>query len=189
MVHFFRNEERVKSNYDTGKKEWICLFVDLSKDPIKGRLIFRSYNIIRGSIQNLLRIPEKSVFFFANLDGTATELYNKISLELKPNHALPTQQYRGEGVKKEKKRTYLGNQDLITARDAHGNLISISVKAARANGKNGGLVDVLDGALGQENAAGGLGFGLDALNQNTVQKGNEVLDVAKSLEGGEKQDC
>lgn len=76
---------------------------------------------------------------------------------------------------------YLRNQNLITASNAHGNLISISVSSARTNGQYGGLVDLLDGAFGKEDATGGLGFGLDALNEDAVQEGNEVLDVAESL--------
>ena len=61
------------------------------------------------------------------------------------------------------------------------NLISISVRGTRTNGQNGGLVDLLDGALGKEDAAGGLGFGLDALHEDAVQEGDEVLDVAEGL--------
>ena len=40
---------------------------------------------------------------------------------------------------------------------------------------------ILDTALGQVEARSGLGLGLDALDQDAVQKGDKALDVADRL--------
>jgi hypothetical protein len=118
-------------------------------------------------IQNLLRVPEQCKLLLTNLDGATTKLY-RLNQSRTP-------------ILIKLRRTYLRNQNLITTSNAHGNLISISVSGARTNGQNGGLVDLLDGTLGKEDAAGGLGFGLEALDEDAVQKGDEVLDVAEGL--------
>jgi len=75
--------------------------------------------------------------------------------------------------------TYLRNQNLVTGGNAHGEALAILVKGTGTNGENLGLVLLLNAALREEDAGGGLGLGLDALDQNAVQKGSEVLDVAE----------
>lgn len=76
-------------------------------------------------------------------------------------------------------KTYLRNQDEITNGNTHGQTLTISLDGTGANGEDLGLVLLLDAALGQEDAGGGLGLGLDALDQDAVQKGSEVLDVTE----------
>lgn len=75
--------------------------------------------------------------------------------------------------------TYLRNQNLVTSADTHGDAVSILGQEARANSEDLGLVLLLDAALGQEDARGGLGLGLDALDEDTVQEGSKALDVAE----------
>lgn len=75
--------------------------------------------------------------------------------------------------------TYLRNQDLVTGGDAHGEALALLVKESGANSEDLGLVLLLDAALREEDAGGGLGLGLDALDQDAVQEGSEVLDVAE----------
>lgn len=68
---------------------------------------------------------------------------------------------------------------MVTLSDAHGDLGAITVNGTRANSENLGNVLLLDTALREEDTRGGLGLGLDALDQDTVEKGSEALDVTK----------
>jgi hypothetical protein len=72
--------------------------------------------------------------------------------------------------------TELGDQDLVADLDGGSNALAITVEGTGANGENLGLVELLDGRLGEEDATGGLGLGLDALDQDAVEQGNERLD-------------
>jgi hypothetical protein len=75
--------------------------------------------------------------------------------------------------------TYLRNQDLVTGGDTHGDAVAVLGQETGANGENLSLVLLLDAALGEEDARGGLGLGLDALDQDAVEEGSEALDVAE----------
>lgn len=75
--------------------------------------------------------------------------------------------------------TYLGNQNLVAVSDTHGEALAILVHGTRANSEDLGLVLLLDAALREEDAGGGLGLGLDALDQDAVQERSETLDVAE----------
>jgi hypothetical protein len=75
--------------------------------------------------------------------------------------------------------TELGNEDLVTGSDTHGETLAVLVEETGANSEDLGLVLLLDGGLGEEDAGGGLGLGLDALDQDAVQEGGEGLDVAE----------
>lgn len=78
----------------------------------------------------------------------------------------------------------LGNEDLVAGLDAKGYPLAFLVLEAGANGENLGLVELLDGAVGEEDAGGGLGLGLDALDENAVKERSEGLDVLEErLEG------
>ena len=68
---------------------------------------------------------------------------------------------------------------MVTLSNAHGDLGAIAVNGTRANSENLGNVLLLDAALREEDTGGGLGLGLDALDQDTVQEGSQVLDVAE----------
>lgn len=72
--------------------------------------------------------------------------------------------------------TELRDQDLVAGLDRRSNALAIAVKGAGTDSQNLGLVELLDGRLGQEDATGGLGLGLDALNQDAVEQGSERLD-------------
>jgi hypothetical protein len=75
--------------------------------------------------------------------------------------------------------TYLRNQNFVAGADTHGEALAILVKGTGANGEDLGLVLLLDAALREEDAGGGLGLGLDSLDQDAVQEGSEALDVAE----------
>jgi hypothetical protein len=72
--------------------------------------------------------------------------------------------------------TKLRNQNLVTGLDGRSNALSIAVKSTGANGEDLCFVELLDGGLGEEDATGSLGLGLDALDENAVKEGCEGLD-------------
>jgi hypothetical protein len=75
--------------------------------------------------------------------------------------------------------TELRDENLVTSGNAHGDSLAVAVNGAGTDGKDLGLVLFLDAALGEEDTGGSLGLGLDALDEDTVQEGSEVLDVAE----------
>ena len=75
--------------------------------------------------------------------------------------------------------TYLRNQHLVAGGHAHGHALAILVEGAGADSQDLGLVKLLDARLGQEDAAGRLGLGLDALHEHAVEEGDEGLDGTK----------
>lgn len=77
-----------------------------------------------------------------------------------------------------RKATYLRDQHPVPRRDAHGQPVALLVEQARADGQDLGLVELLDARLGQEDAAGGLGLGLDALHEHAVEERHEGADGA-----------
>lgn len=76
----------------------------------------------------------------------------------------------------DRRTTKLGDQNLVARLDRRSNALSIAVKGTGANSQNLGLVELLDGGLGEEDTAGGLGLGLDALDEDAVEEGCEGLD-------------
>ena len=78
----------------------------------------------------------------------------------------------------------LRNQDLVTGLDADGNAVAGLVECARANGEDLGLVQLLDGGLGQEDAACGLGLGLEALDEHAGPLGEQAAGSLVSATGG-----
>lgn len=75
--------------------------------------------------------------------------------------------------------TYLRNQDLVAGADTHGDTVAVLGEETGANSEDLGLILLLDAALGEEDAGGGLGLGLDALDQDAVKEGSKALDVAE----------
>ena len=76
--------------------------------------------------------------------------------------------------------TYLGNQNLVAGLDAGCYPLALLVECSGPNGQYLGLVQLLDGGLGQEDAACGLGLGLEALDEHAVEERGEGAD---GLEG------
>ena len=72
----------------------------------------------------------------------------------------------------------LGDEDAVASADAHGDALAVAGEGAGADGKHLGLIQLLDAGLGQEDAAGGLGLGLDPLHQHPVQQRHQRLDRA-----------
>jgi hypothetical protein len=70
----------------------------------------------------------------------------------------------------------LRDQHAIALDDAHGDAFAVLVEATGAHGQHFALVELLDGRFGKENAAGGFGFGLDALHEHAVQQWDERAD-------------
>jgi len=71
----------------------------------------------------------------------------------------------------------LRNQDLVAGLDAERNALAVLVVEAGADGEDLALVELLDGAVGEEDARGGLGLGLHALHEDAVEERCEGLDV------------
>lgn len=78
---------------------------------------------------------------------------------------------------------------MVTSTNAHGDLVAIAVLETGANSENLGNVLLLDAALGKEDTGGSLGLGLDALDQDPVEKGNEVLDATEDRLKCRKRMC
>ena len=72
--------------------------------------------------------------------------------------------------------TYLRNQNTVTDGNAHGETVALLVESAGADGQDLGLVELLDAGLGEEDAAGGLGLGLDALDEDAVEERSQGAD-------------
>lgn len=75
-------------------------------------------------------------------------------------------------------QAYLRDQDAVALLDTHGQAVALLVEGAGADGQDLGLIELLNARLGEEDAAGGLGLGLDALDQNTVEQRGESTDGA-----------
>lgn len=71
----------------------------------------------------------------------------------------------------------LRDEDLVTGLDAQRYPLAVLVVEAGADGEDLALVELLDGAVGEEDAGRGLGLGLHALHQNAVEERCEGLDV------------
>lgn len=71
----------------------------------------------------------------------------------------------------------LRNQDLVAGLDAERNALAILVVKAGADGEDLALVELLDSAVGEEDARRGLGLGLHALHEDAVEERCEGLDV------------
>ena len=70
----------------------------------------------------------------------------------------------------------LRNQNLVAWLHAGCNALSVLVNGAGADGDDFCFVELLDGGLGEEDASCGFGFGLDALNEDAVEKGGDAAD-------------
>lgn len=70
----------------------------------------------------------------------------------------------------------LRDQDLVAGLYAGGNALSILVEGTGADGEDLCFVELLDGRLGEEDAGCGLGFGLDALDEDAVEERRNALD-------------
>jgi hypothetical protein len=71
----------------------------------------------------------------------------------------------------------LGNQNLVAGLDAERYPLAILVVKTGTDGEDLALVELLDGAIRKEDASGGLGLGLHALDEDTVEERCEGLDV------------
>ena len=75
---------------------------------------------------------------------------------------------------------------MVTSTNAHGDLVAIPVVSTGADSENLGNVLLLDAALGEEDARGSLGLGLDTLDQHPVEKRNEVFNATEDGLKGRK---
>ena len=114
-------------------------------------------------------IPEEGVLLLADLDGVTTEL-RPVSISFS---------FFSFSDDQSAEVTYLGDENLVTGSDTHGETLALLVEETGANGEDLGLVLLLDGSLGEEDTGGSLGLGLDALDKDAVQEGGEGLDVAE----------
>lgn len=72
--------------------------------------------------------------------------------------------------------TILGNENLVTGLNAHDDALAVSVETAGTDGEDLGFIEFLDGGFGEEDAAGGAGLGLHALDEHAVQQRDERFD-------------
>lgn len=70
----------------------------------------------------------------------------------------------------------LRHQHLVSRLYRARHALALAVEAARPDGEHLGLVELLDGGLGEEDAAGGLGLGFDALDEDAVEEGGKGAD-------------
>jgi hypothetical protein len=118
-------------------------------------------------------IPEEGELVLADLHAAATEL-DEVSGS--PGNTQPKTTAMNETTRT---GTNLGNQNAVTGRNAHGDALAVAVEESGPDGEDLGLVLLLEAALGEEDAGSGLGLGLDALDQDAVEEGGQVLDVAE----------
>jgi hypothetical protein len=85
----------------------------------------------------------------------------------------------------------LGDEDLVAGLNAQRYPLAVLVVEAGADGEDFALVELLDGAVGEEDAGGGLGLGLHALHQDAVEERREGLDVLEHglMEGDGVSGC
>lgn len=74
----------------------------------------------------------------------------------------------------------LRDQDLVAGADAHGYSLAFPVHHAGAYSQHLCLVELLHGAVGEEQTTGGLGLSFHALHENAVQKRCEGFDGLES---------
>lgn len=76
--------------------------------------------------------------------------------------------------------TYLRDENFVTSLHTHGYPFAVLVESAGPDSKHIGLIEFLDAAFRQEDAAGGAGFGFDSLDEHAVQQGDERFDGFQS---------
>jgi len=124
-------------------------------------------------------VSEQRVLLFSDLHRATTILQNRQQLSLPtPDKLLRINQCVSYW------RAYLRYQDLVASCDAHAYPLAFFVEAAGSDSKDLGLIELLDTALGQKDTGCRLGIGLDALNQDAIEKRREG---ANRLEGGSLQ--
>jgi hypothetical protein len=77
--------------------------------------------------------------------------------------------------------TYLRNQHLVARLHTRLHALALLVECAGPDGEHLCLVELLDGAVGEEDAGCRLGLGLDALDEDAVEEGR---DAADGFDGG-----
>lgn len=80
----------------------------------------------------------------------------------------------------DRRATILRDQHAVAGLDTHGHALALLVEETGSDGEDLALVQLLDAGLREEDAAGGLGLGLNALHEDAVQQGDEVLDRSES---------
>lgn len=113
---------------------------------------------------DLLGIPEQRVLLVADFEWAATILRDRISTYLRCDPArwcLPTD---------------LRNQNLVADRNAWRYPVAVLVQTTGADSQDACLIQLLDGAFGEEDAARGLGLGLDPLHEDAIEERRNGLD-------------
>lgn len=77
--------------------------------------------------------------------------------------------------------SYLRNQNLVALRNAHWYPLAVLVHGSWTNSQHLCLIELLHCGLREEDTTGSLCFGLNALDEDTVEERGESLD---GLEGG-----
>lgn len=151
-------------------------------------------------------VSEQRVFLFADFDLAAAELYAMCQpLSAIPStspfpapchatvapHPLPHPQSNPSSSTftntLSSKPTHLRNQHLIPRRNAHGQAVPLLIHHPGPDGQHVRLVQLLDRAVREEDAAGGFSVGFDALDEHAVEQRRERADGFEGggLDGGE----
>ena len=72
--------------------------------------------------------------------------------------------------------TELRNQDLVTGSNTGSDPLALLVQGAGADGEHLGLIKFLDSTVRKEDSGCGLGLGLDALDEDAVEKRGDAAD-------------
>lgn len=78
--------------------------------------------------------------------------------------------------------TVLRDQHTIPFRHAHGYPFAIFVERTGTHGEDFCFIEFLDGGFREEDAAGGLRLGFDALDEDAVEEGDQGSDGAHGLQ-------
>jgi hypothetical protein len=141
-----------------------------------------------GEMEDVLIIAEKRILLLSDLDwGTAILIlvssiqlliHLQTSISFISSVIFPPIHPGLHVIQPEptKSQTHLRNQNLITRCNTRCDSLALLIEATRSNGKHTRLIELLDAALWEEDAAGGLGLGLDALDEHAVEERGEGLD-------------
>jgi len=77
--------------------------------------------------------------------------------------------------------TYLRNQHLVTGLHTRHNPLALLIHSARSHSQHLSLVELLDGAVREEETRRGFSLGLDTLDKDAVEEGD---DAADGFDGG-----
>lgn len=126
-----------------------------------------------------LVISEKRILLISNLDWGSTVLLKQNQPPIHNSHhpiIISGFQFFHPPHHDGDSKTYLWDQNLVAGLHRAGNTLAILIEATWTDSEDLGLVELLDGGFGEEDARCRLGLGLDALHEHAVEERREGLD-------------